>query len=505
MDKKDVESILSALKNVKVKTAAALRQFLKDTDDDHAAGAKEHLTARQRIDAFFDDGTFVEIGAFVKKRPNPICNDSGDDFESVICGYGAVAGRLVYAFAQDFSRTKGALSEAHAKKIVSLYRLACENGAPIVGIFDSAGALLSDGVNALAGYGRIMSAVSAASGVIPQIAIVPGLCAGTAATVAAMFDAIVTVTDKTSLYVNSPFVLGENGDAEYADKTGLAAIKAADEASALGYARLILSYLPDNNYCGPDAMENRDDANRASGVVPGEGTSAILAKIADDGKALELYSAYAPEMTVALTSLNGNAVGVIANNHENNGGKLTAAAARKAAKFISLCDCFGLPIVTLVDSEGLDVSLEAESAPYAAELAKLAYAYTSAEAPMITVVTGEAYGAVYTLMGSKSLGADITFALENAKIGVMSAERAVAFLCNDKIGTTDEDGEELTREGLEKKWNDTLGSAAEAAYAGEIDDIIAAPELRARLIAAVEMLSSKSKLSYDKRHVNLPL
>ena len=161
--------------------------------------------------------------------------------------------------------------------------------------------------------------------------------------------------------------------------------------------------------------------------------------------------------------------------------------------------------MTLVDSEGLDVSLEAESAPYAAELAKLAYAYTSAEAPMITVVTGEAYGAVYTLMGSKSLGADITFALESAKIGVMSAERAVAFLCNDKIGTTDEDGEELTRESLEKKWNETLGSAAEAAYAGEIDDIIAAPELRARLIAAVEMLSSKNKLSYDKRHVNLPL
>ena len=504
MDKKDVESILTALKNVKVKTATALRQFLKDTDESNGAAAKEHLTARQRVDAFFDAGTFVEIGAFVKKRPNPIA-DNEDCFESVICGYGAVEGRLVYAFAQDFSRTKGALSEAHAKKICNLYKLACENGAPIVGIFDSAGALLSDGVNALAGYGKIMSAVSAASGLIPQIAIVPGLCAGTAAAVAAMFDAIVTVADKTSLYVNSPFVLGENGSAEYADKTGLAAVKAADESSALAYARLILSYLPDNNYCGTDTMETRDDANRASGVVPGDGTTAILSKIADNAKFLELYSAYAPEMTVALTALNGNAVGVIANNHQENGGKLTAAAARKAAKFLSLCDCFGLPVITLVDSEGLDVSLEAESSPYAAELAKLAYAYTSAETPIVTVVTGEAYGAVYTLMGSKSLGADLTFALDSAKIGVMSAERAVAFLANDKIGTADEHGEEMTREGLEAKWNETLGSAAEAAYAGEIDDIVAAEELRARLIAAVEMLSSKSKLVYDKRHANLPL
>ena len=505
MHKKDVESILSALKSVKVKTAAALRQFLKDTDEGHVDADKDHLTARQRIDAFFDEGTFVEIGAFVKKRPSPICVDGGDDFESVICGYGAVCGRLVFAFAQDFTRTKGALSEAHAKKICSLYRLACENGAPVVGIFDSAGALLSDGVNALAGYGRIMSAVSAASGVIPQIAVVPGLCAGTAATLAAMFDAIVTVADKTALYVNSPFVLGENGDAEYADKTGLSAIKAKDEVTAFAYARMLLSYLPDNNYCGPDAMESRDDANRASGVVAGDSAATILTKIVDDGKFLELYASYADEMIVGLASLGGNAVGILANNHEKNGGKLTVVAARKAAKFISLCDCFGLPVITLVDSEGLDVSLEAESSPYAAELAKLAYAYTSAEAPVITVVTGEAYGAVYTLMGSKSLGADLALALESAKIGVMNAERAVAFLCNDKIGTIDEDGEELTREALEKKWNDTLGSAAEAAYAGEIDDIIDASELRARLIAAVEMLASKNKLSYDKRHVNLPL
>lgn len=504
MDKKDVESILSALKNVKVKTTAALRQLLKDTDNSNATSCNERLTARQRMDAFFDNGTFVEIGAFVKKRPSPLCNED-DSFESVICGYGAVEGRLVFAFAQDFSRTKGALSEAHAKKILSIYRLACENGAPIVGIFDSAGALLSDGVNALAGYGKIMSAVSAASGVIPQVAVVPGLCAGTAAAVAAMFDAIVTVADKTSLYVNSPFALGENGTAEYADKTGLAAIKACDETTALAYARTILSYLPDNNYSGTDALTTSDDANRASGVVSGDGTSTILTKIVDNGKFLELYSSYATEMTVAFTTMNGNAVGVIANNHENNGGKLTAVAARKASKFLSLCDAFGLPVITLVDSEGLDVSLEAEASPYAAELAKLAYAYTSATTPLVTVVTGEAYGAVYTLMGSKSLGADLTFALDSAKIGVMNAERAVAFLANDKIGTTDENGEVFTRESLEKQWNETLGSAAEAAYAGEIDDIIPADELRARLIAAVEMLSSKSKLVYDKRHANLPL
>lgn len=505
MDKKDVESILFALKNVKVKTAAALRQLLKDTDDSHAASAKEHLSARQRIDALFDEGTFVEIGAYMKKRPSLIGISENDEFESVICGYGAIDGRLVYAFAQDFTRTKGAMSEAHAKKIGSIYKLACENGAPVVGIFDSAGALLSDGVNALAGYGRIMSCVSAASGLIPQIAVVPGICAGSAATIAAMFDAIVTVADKTSLYVNSPFVLEKNGSAEYADNTGLSAIKAANEDQALAYARLILSFLPDNNYCGPDAQECRDNINRPSDITAGEDTASIIAKITDNAKFLELYAAYAPEMTTGLATLGGNAVGIVANAHSKNGGKLTVDGARKAAKFISLCDCFSLPVITLVDSEGLDVSLEAESSPYAAELAKLAFAYSSAETPLISVVTGEAYGAVYTLMGSKSLGVDLAFALESAKIGVMNAQSAVAFLCNDKIGTKDEDGNELTRESLEKQWDETIGSAAEAAYAGEIDDIIDAKELRARLIAAVEMLSSKGKLGYDKRHVNMPL
>lgn len=496
----DAESILSALKHVKTKTASALRDLV-------SGEAEVGSSARARITALFDEGTFVELGAFVKRRATELDVNTPDELESVICGYGAVDSRLVFAFAQDFSRTKGAFSEAHAEKIVSLYKLAMQNGAPIVGIFDSAGAALGDGVKALAGYGRVMACAAKASGVIPQIALIGGICAGAAATVASLFDFIVMNSKTGSLYVNAPSLIGSGGTDDFASSTGLVALSSEGDTEMISAARLLISYLPSNNSEGTAVLSIGDNPSKPVSFDYSASTEAItlITAIADKGTYLELYKSYAPEISVGFISLGDTVTGVVANNKAVKNGALTSSAARKAARFVSFCDCYNIPVVTLVDSCGLDATIEAEKSPYPAELSKLASAYASAECPLVTVVAGEAYGSVFTLMGSKSLGADVVYALDSAKIGALSAKSAVALLLNDKIGKKAKDGSVYTRESLETEWNETKGSAVEAAFAGEVDDIIDAAELRARVAAAVNMLAAKDKHAGGRRHDNRPL
>ena len=442
----------------------------------------------EKINALFDAGTFVEIGSYVRRSNRP------EEYEGVVCGYGAVDGKLVFAFSQDSDRMKGAFDEIHARKIEKLYEMAIANGAPVVAMLDSAGAVIYDGSAVLSGYGRVMKCVSEASGIIPQIAIVNGVCGGMFATIAAMYDFAVTVKDKSKLYVAAPFVVGsETGSAEFAAANGLAALVAADEADATAKVRELISVLPANNMEGTMLEVNEDDLNRKVAVdgVKGE---ALVAELADGKRFLSLYNDYAPEMLVGFASFGGVFAGVVYADCE-----ISVNGARKAAKFVTLCDSFNIPLLTLVDSEGVVADKNAEAAPFASELAKLAFAYTASKNAKVTVVVGKAYGAAYTLMGSKSVGADVAFALESAAISVLAPEASVAFVWNDKV-TADK-----SREDLEAEWKEKCASPIDAAEKGDIDDIIEDAELRQRICAAFGMLFAKAENKPTRRHINLPL
>lgn len=493
MDKFNLEAFAETLRNISVKTASALRELL-------AEGAQPEggeLNARARLEAIFDEGTFSELGTYVRRRAGEFDPAAKDEFEGVICGWGAVNGRLVYAFSQDIARCSGSVSEAHARKICDLYRLALDNGAPVIGVFDSAGAYLPEGVRALAGYGSIMKCVSAASGIIPQIAVVPGYASGPAAVICGMFDLVIT-TEKGSVSVNAPSLV--EGKSENADTVGTLSV--TDDAQAVALAKNILDYLPSNNAEGNVDGISRDSINREVSLATYENSKDahdLLSALVDDGKLVELYADYAPEALCALASVGGVAVGVVATNKAVCGGMLTAKAARKISRAVSFFDSFNIPVLTAVDSVGLDRSAQSEGAPYASELAKLASAYAAANCPKITLVAGEAYGSVFTVLGSRALGADLVLALDSAKIASMNAESAVAFLWNDKISA------DVTREQLEKCWDTSVATPVEAAAAGEIDDIISAGETRARIGAALNMLSCKSTSLISRKHLVMPL
>ncbi len=481
------------------KSAAELRELYMS----------ENSSAKERLASLFDDRTFAEIGAYAHRIASELGGDA-NELEGVICGYGAIDGRLVFAFAQDFSRMKGALGAMQAKKICDLYELAIKNGAPVIGIFDSAGAYVLEGVEALAGYGKVMKAVSKASGVIPQIAIVAGVCGGASATVASMFDIVVGAEKSGSFYVNPPFITNELekgaafGKISTAAKGGLIDKVCEDDLAAVAYVRELLTYIPQNNVDGTVYTASTDEINRLvdiDSIIAAENyaMSDVIAAISDDAKLLELGADYAKSMITGFAAINGAVVGVVANNPAESSGKLTAGAAKKAAGFISFCDCFGVPLLTLVDTEGYEVSAEAEKASYSEALAKLASAYAMSENAKVTVVLGRAYGAAYTIMGSKSLGADIALAIESAKISAMPTASAVAFAWNDKVVDNSKRAE------VEAEWDSVMASPVIAAKSGEIDDIISTAELRQRIAAAFEMLGAKNTLTAPKRHGNLPL
>ena len=443
-----------------------------------------------KIAALFDAGTFVETGAFMKR---------GNDLTGVVCGYGAVNGKLVYAFAQDSDRKKGAIDALQAEKIAMLYNMALKNGAPVVGMFDSVGATVADGASVLSAYGKFLKVVSDASGIIPQIAIINGVCAGMAATVAAMFDVVVTVKDQSELYVNAPFLAGkEIGTTDYTAQNGLATIAAENEGDAVAKAVKLVSMLPSNCEEGVAIEDITDDINRTV-AVEGLAGKDLVNTLCDAGTFVSLGDAYATEMITGLASFGGVTCGVVANDAAVNGGVITCDGAKKAAKLISFCDSFSIPVITLVDSVGVATDAEAEGAPLAAQLGKLAMAYATADTAKIGVVCGKAYGAAFTLMGSKALGADMVYALPTSEISVMAPASAVAFLWNDKIT------EEVTRADLVEKWTRECASPEAAAADGSIDDVVATAELRQRICAAVYMLMMKNGNAPARKHCNLPL
>lgn len=446
---------------------------------------------REKIAALFDAGTFVETGAYVKR--------DGGELTGVVCGYGAIGGKLVYAFSQDSDRKKGAFDMCQAKKIAALYGMAMKNGAPVVGMFDSVGAVLCDGSTALSAYGTLLKCVSDASGVIPQIAVISGVCSGMSATVAAMFDVLVTVKEKSELFVNAPFTVGkEIGTACAVAKNGLASVEAESDEDANAKVAKLVAMLPANNAEGVVAEEITDDINRRVDLA-GKTGKALIETLADAGNLVEIGGEYASEMRTAICSFGGVTCGVVANDADEKDGVLTVEGVKKAARLIAFCDSFSIPVVTLVNSKGIEVSKDAENAPLAAQLGKLAMAYASADTAKITAVVGKAYGAAFTLMGSKALGADMVYAVDGAEISVMDPASAVAFLWNDRITP------EVSRSDLESEWKETEASAEAAAADGSVDDVVDAAELRQRICSAVYMLLMKNEGTPTRKHCNLPL
>ena len=455
--------------------------------------AGESLNARACIASLFDAQTFVEIGAYTKRGFSDfLSTESANEFEGVICGYGAIDGKLVFAFAEDSSRLGGVIDERHAKKIADVYKLAVENGAPVIGIFDSDGTDIFEGTAGLAAYGKIMASVSKASGVIPQIAFVSGKCIGTAAAIASMFDFIVK-SDDSQYYVSSPNVTRIT-DAQ--DST-LAFVGSSAECA--NYIRSLVSFIPDNSSVGVTVRECADNLNKMLGELDFSGSAlSAISAIVDNSVFYEVAHDFEPAVSTVFANVGGVKCGIVATSFAENEGRISGAVARKISKFVSFCDAFSLPVVTLVDSLGLSVEEENEKAYFAPELARLAYAYSTSSVPKVTVILGHAIGASFVLLGSKALGADLVYATDKSEIGALNAESGVAFAWDQYITL------EKTREDLIKEWKASVSSPAVAAASGEIDDIISINELRARICSALLMLSAKGN-SYDFRRKILPL
>ena len=464
-------------------TAADLRAALTES---------QNSDVRSQIALLFDNNTFVETSAYAQRGFSDfIATEKSNEFEGVITGYGAIDGKLVFAFAEDADRMGGAIDERHAKKITDLYNLAMANGAPVIGIFNSNGTDIFEGTAGLAAYGRIIAAVTKASGVIPQIAFVAGKCIGTAATIAAMFDFVVK-EDSAELYVSSPALTGVNNAQD-----SIVALS-GDLSACAGHIKSLISLLPDNCDTGVQVTDCADNLNKMLGDLDfcDSGLTAISA-VADNGILIEVWPGLAKGVSTAFTVIGGVRCGVVANSFSENSGKIDAKTAKKIAKFVNFCNSFSIPVVTLVDSLGVAIDKNNEDT-FAPELAKLAMAYASCTTPKITVILGHAVGASFVLLGSKALGADLVYALDTAEIGALSAESGVAFAW-DKYIT-----EEKTRADFVSEWKCSVSSPLRAAASGEIDDIIGTNELRARICSALLMLSAKGKFSQNGRKV-LPL
>ena len=459
-----------------------------------ALDASEGSEVKRQIATLFDKDTFIELSAYTKRGYSQFINtEKTNEFEGVICGYGAIGGKLVFAFAEDAERMGGAIDDRHAKKICDLYKLAMDNGAPVIGIFNSNGIDVFEGTAGLAAYGRIMSAVTKASGVIPQIAFVTGKCIGTCAAIASLFDIVVKEKDAT-FYVSSPVLTNVEG----AQDDVISFNDNLDEC--IRYIRNLITFLPSNSSMGIQSADVcTDSLNRKLGDTDFAGqASDAIAAIADNGVYYELSKDFAKVATTVFTTIGGVRCGIVATSFAIDEGRITADAAKKIAKFVNFCDSFSIPVVTLVDSLGLAIDADNEHC-FAPEIGRLIFAYASSVVPKVTVILNHAIGASFVLLGSKSLGADIVYTLDNAEIGALSANSGVAFAWDQYIT------EKKTRESLIEDWKASVSSPVHAAESGEIDDIISVNELRARVCYALLMLACKGAHSTVARRKVLPL
>ena len=493
-----------------------------------AAIEKQHaqgkMTARERLEKLFDAGTFVEIGLFVKHR----CTNFGMDkkespAEGVVTGFGQINGRLVYASAQDFTVIGGSLGEMHADKIVKCQEAALKVGAPMICINDSGGARIQEGVDALSGYGRIFYNNTLASGVIPQISVIMGPCAGGAVYSPAITDFIFMVEKTSQMFITGPQVIkavtGEDVTADalggamaHNSISGVAHFHAENEDACIEQIRTLLSYLPQNNMEKAEEFSCNDDLNRLSpelnDIVPENPNKAydmkdIIKSVADNNVFFETQSEYAKNILTGFIRLGGKSVGIIANQPKFMAGCLDINTSDKAARFIRTCDCFNIPILTLEDVPGFLPGTQQEHGGIIRHGAKMLFAYSEASVPMVTVITRKAYGGAYIGMCSKHLGADIVYAWPDAQIAVMGAEGAANIIFAKDIKASENPQEERAKKIAE--YDNMMMNPYVAASRGYVDDIIEPATTRKMLIAAFDSLESKVVRKANKKHGNIPL
>ncbi len=482
---------------------------------------KGKLTARERLDLLLDRGSFHEIDAFVVPAGDETGN--GNLGDGVITGWGTIEGRLVYVYAQDFTVMGGSLGEAHATKICKVQDMALKNGAPLIGLNDSGGARIQEGVVSLVGYASIFLRNTLASGVIPQISAILGPCAGGAVYSPALTDFVFMASGTSNMFVTGPEVVRAatheqitaeelGGAAVHAEKSGVCHVAAASEADALYLIRKLLGYLPQNNMEEPPFVPSDDDPLRQDEeldhLVPDEPSKPydikeVIRHIVDGREFYEIQENYAPNIVIGFARLGGHSVGIIANQPAVLAGVLDINASEKAARFVRTCDCFNIPLVTLVDVPGFMPGTAQEHEGIIRSGAKLLYAYCEATVPKLTVILRKAYGGAYIVMSSKAMRGDLNLAWPGAEIAVMGPAGAVNIIHRKELEKAEDPEAEKAR--LTAEYREKFANPYVAAGRGYLDDVIEPHETRPRLINAIEMLRNKRDSNPPKKHGNIPL
>ena len=501
--------------------AALMGGGQKRFDQQHAKGK---YTARERIDLLLDEGSFQELGMFITHRSTALGMDSVDaPADGVVTGYGTVNGRLVYVFSQDFTVLGGSLGEAHAEKICRLMDHAMKNGAPVIGLNDSGGARIQEGVVSLGGYADIFLRNTMASGVVPQISAIMGPCAGGAVYSPALTDFTFMVKDTSYMFVTGPDVVRAvthedvtfeqlGGAGVHNSVSGVAHFAANNEEECVNMIRKLLGYLPQNNAEDAPRMISTDDPIRADAeldtLIPDSPNKPydmkeIIQHVVDNGEFFEVQEHFAQNIIVGYARLNGRSVGIVAQQPMILAGVLDINSSIKGARFVRFCDCFNIPIITFEDVPGFLPGVGQEHNGIIRNGAKLLYAYCEATVPKITVITRKAYGGAYDVMNSKHIRGDINYAWPTAEIAVMGPEGAVNILYREEIANSADP--DATRQRLIREYTETFANPYVAASRGYLDDVIEPSMTRPKLIAALEMLQNKRDTNPPKKHGNIPL
>ncbi|WP_194830631.1 acyl-CoA carboxylase subunit beta [Laceyella tengchongensis] len=482
------------------------------------------LTARERLDLLLDEGSFVELNAFVEHRATHFGMEHTESpGEGVVTGYGKIHGRLVYVFAQDFTVFGGALGEMHALKIAKVMDLAAKNGAPIIGLNDSGGARIQEGVVSLDGYGHIFYRNSIYSGVIPQISVILGPCAGGAVYSPAITDFVFMVEDTSQMFITGPKVIEavtkekitaeELGGAKmHATMSGNVHFTASTEAEVLEEVRRLCTYLPQSNRENPPRREweeqGDDWVEALADKVPVEGTRVydvreVIQAVVDQGDFMEVHRHFARNIVVGFGRIAGRTVGLVANQPKVMAGSLDIDSSDKLSRFIRFCDCFNIPLITFVDVTGFFPGVNQEHHGIIRHGAKILYAYSEATVPKITVILRKAFGGAYVALNSKAIGADLVYAWPCAEIAVMGAEGAANIIFQREIA--DSEQPEETRQRRIAEYREKFSNPYVAAAHGMVDDVIDPRATRQKLISALEMLEQKQESRPAKKHGNIPL
>jgi acetyl-CoA carboxylase carboxyltransferase component len=485
---------------------------------------KGKLTARERLNLLLDEGSFEELDSLVTHRATDFGLDEQKYYgDAVVTGFGKIEGRLVYVYSQDFTVFGGSLSEAVAEKICKVMDLATTTGAPVIGINDGGGARIQEGVVSLKGYGDIFLRNVMASGVVPQVSVIMGPCAGGGVYSPAITDFIFMTQGSSQMYITGPDVIRAvtqeevthedlGGAQVHSSKSGVANFAVEGEEECLEEVRRLISFLPENNMEDPPYSEPADDPERRcddlSDLVPADASKPydvreVIFAISDDGDFMEVHPFWARSIVVGFARMNGRPVGIVANNPGVLAGVLDVESSRKGARFVRFCDAFNVPIVTLVDVPGYLPGTDQEYGGIITHGAKLIYAYAEATVPKVTVIVRKAYGGAYVVMGSKHLRADINLAWPSAEIAVMGPDGAVNIVFRRELQEAADT--EAKRKELVEEYRHNFANPYVAASRGFADDVIEPRDTRVRIIRALEMLQNKTDNNPPKKHGNIPL